>query len=189
MGNENNCFTPWPDMGQAMRVYSENGPSPTIANHHVIVLQVNRKMGNHSSETRTDETTAEQVIPIQGTIIGRADTAGPHGPGYGEVDDPMYTLDTVSQHAVAYVIPIQDGREMEKKQNGFGIGEPGDPMYTLDTTGAQSVAYDSAKVMRRIPPEEGDDIVEAIVVSDLMKGQTNNQSIGSGLLQVYMESE
>lgn len=134
MGNENNCFTPWPDMGQAMRVYSENGPSPTIANHHVIVL--------HLVSTEHDS-----------------------------------------------VIPIQDGREMEKKQNGFGIGEPGDPMYTLDTTGAQSVAYDSAKVMRRIPPEEGDDIVEAIVVSDLMKGQTNNQSIGSGLLQVYMESE
>jgi site-specific DNA-cytosine methylase len=37
-------------------------------------------------------------------------------------------------------IPIQDGREMEKKQNGLGIGEPGDPSYTLDQTGAQSVA-------------------------------------------------
>jgi DNA (cytosine-5)-methyltransferase 1 len=38
-------------------------------------------------------------------------------------------------------IPIQDGREMEKKQNGFGIGQEGDPSYTLDQTGAQSVAY------------------------------------------------
>lgn len=133
MTNENNCFTPWPDMGQAMRVYSSDGPSPTVANHHVLVLYF------LNMET-----------------------------------DP--------------VIPIQDGREMEKKQNGFGIGEPGDPMYTLDTTGAQAVAYDSAKTMRRIAPE-GNDIVEAIVVSDLMKGQTNNQSIGSNLLQVYMESE
>lgn len=42
---------------------------------------------------------------------------------------------------IATVIPIQDGREMEKKQNGLGIGEPGDPSYTLDQTGAQSVAY------------------------------------------------
>ena len=40
---------------------------------------------------------------------------------------------------IAY--PIQDGREMEKKQNGFGVGEDGDPMYTLDQTGAQAVAY------------------------------------------------
>lgn len=39
-------------------------------------------------------------------------------------------------------IPIQDGREMKKSQNGLGVGEPGDPMYTLDTTGAQSVCYE-----------------------------------------------
>lgn len=133
MGNENNCYTPWPDMGQAMRVYSSDGPSPTVAQHHVIVLY----------------------------LLNMGDDA---------------------------VIPIQDGREMEKRQNGFGIGEPGDPMYTLDTTGAQSVAYDSAMTMRRLVPE-GEDTVGAIVVSDLMKGQTNNQSIGNDLLQVYMGSE
>lgn len=38
-------------------------------------------------------------------------------------------------------IPIQDGREMEKKQNGMGVGDNGDPSYTLDQTGAQAVAY------------------------------------------------
>ena len=37
-------------------------------------------------------------------------------------------------------IPIQDGRGLEKQQNGIGIGAPGDPSYTLDTTGGQSVA-------------------------------------------------
>ena len=40
-------------------------------------------------------------IPIQGTIIGRSDTAGPQGPGYADPGSPMYTLDTISQHAVA----------------------------------------------------------------------------------------
>lgn len=40
---------------------------------------------------------------------------------------------------VAY--PIQDGRDMEKQQNGLGIGEEGDPSYTLDRTGGQAVAY------------------------------------------------
>lgn len=39
---------------------------------------------------------------------------------------------------VAY--SIQDGREMEKNQNGIGIGVEGDPSYTLDKTGSQSVA-------------------------------------------------
>jgi len=61
--------------------------------------------------------------------------------------EPVYTLEARmgtggnNVPIIATVIPIQDGREMEKKQNGLGIGEPGDPSYTLDQTGAQSVAY------------------------------------------------
>jgi DNA (cytosine-5)-methyltransferase 1 len=42
----------------------------------------------------------EVAIPIQGTIIGRSDTSGPQGKGFGEVGDPSYTLDTISQHGV-----------------------------------------------------------------------------------------
>jgi hypothetical protein len=42
----------------------------------------------------------------------------------------------------AVAIPIQDGRDMEKRQNGLGIGDEGGPSYTLDQTGAQAVAYD-----------------------------------------------
>jgi hypothetical protein len=41
-------------------------------------------------------------------------------------------------------VPIQDGREINKQQNGIGVGQPGDPAYTLDTTGAQAV-YTKAK--------------------------------------------
>lgn len=41
------------------------------------------------------------TYPIQGTVIGRADTAGPQGKGYGEEDGPMFTLDTTGGHAVA----------------------------------------------------------------------------------------
>ena len=42
-------------------------------------------------------------------------------------------------HAVA--IPIQDGREIEKNQNGLGVAGEGAPAYTIDQTGAQAVAY------------------------------------------------
>lgn len=42
----------------------------------------------------------ESAIPIQGTIIGRADTSGPQGKGFGDIGDPSYTLDTISQHGV-----------------------------------------------------------------------------------------
>jgi DNA (cytosine-5)-methyltransferase 1 len=38
-------------------------------------------------------------------------------------------------------MPIQDGRDIEKHQNGFGVASDGDPSYTLDQTGAQAVAY------------------------------------------------
>jgi hypothetical protein len=38
-------------------------------------------------------------------------------------------------------IPIQDGREIEKHQNGLGVADEGSPAYTLDQTGAQAVAY------------------------------------------------
>jgi DNA (cytosine-5)-methyltransferase 1 len=41
------------------------------------------------------------AYPIQGTIIGRSDTAGPQGKGYGNPDDPMFTIDTVGGHGVA----------------------------------------------------------------------------------------
>jgi DNA (cytosine-5)-methyltransferase 1 len=49
--------------------------------------------------------------------------------------------DNQAAAAIPIVIPIQDGREMEKNQNGLGVGEASGPSYTLDQTGAQSVAY------------------------------------------------
>jgi len=45
----------------------------------------------------------------------------------------------IERDVVAF--PIQDGREMEKHQNGLGVGDEDAPSYTLDQTGAQSVAY------------------------------------------------
>jgi DNA (cytosine-5)-methyltransferase 1 len=43
----------------------------------------------------------QATYPLQGTVIGRSDTAGPAGKGFGEAGDPMYTLDTVGPHGVA----------------------------------------------------------------------------------------
>ena len=41
------------------------------------------------------------AIPIQGTVIGRADTSGPQGKGFSDDGSPMFTLDRVSGHGVA----------------------------------------------------------------------------------------
>lgn len=47
----------------------------------------------------------------------------------------------VGQPLVAY--PIQDGRAVEKGQNGLGVGDEDDPAYTVDTVGAQAVAVEA----------------------------------------------
>ena len=39
------------------------------------------------------------------------------------------------------VVPIQDGRDIEKSQNGLGVSRDGHPAYTIDGTGAQALAY------------------------------------------------
>ena len=36
-------------------------------------------------------------------------------------------------------IPIQDGRDIDKDQNGLGVGKVGDPMYTLDSVSEHGV--------------------------------------------------
>ena len=44
-----------------------------------------------------------EVFPIQGTVIGRSDEAGPQGKGFANDGEPMFTLDRVSGHGVAQV--------------------------------------------------------------------------------------
>jgi len=91
------------------------------------------------------------AYPIQGTVIGRSDTTGPQGKGFGEENDPMFTLDSGAGSNAVSVIPIQDGRPLEKKQNGLGVGKEGDPSYTIDTKSHQSVV---TSVVRRLTPVE-----------------------------------
>jgi hypothetical protein len=46
-----------------------------------------------------------------------------------------------SQQSPSIAYPIQDGRDIEKQQNGFGVGDALDPSYTITATGGQAVAY------------------------------------------------
>jgi site-specific DNA-cytosine methylase len=52
--------------------------------------------------------------------------------------------------------PIDDGREIEKHQNGSGIGNDGDPAYTLDRSQHSSAATvgQSVGTVRRLTPTE-----------------------------------
>lgn len=42
-----------------------------------------------------------EPVPVQNTVIGRSDQAGPAGPGFDRPGAPMFTLDTTGAHAVA----------------------------------------------------------------------------------------
>ena len=102
--------------------------------------------------------------PVQ-TLKERMGTGGNNVPiiafdGYNQsvTEDIYRALRIGIDSGDCIAIPIQDGREMEKKQNGLGIGQEGDPSYTLDQTGAQSVAAEqkeeSTMQVRRLTPVE-----------------------------------
>ena len=84
------------------------------------------------------------TYPIQGTVIGRSDTAGPQGKGFGEADDPMYTIDTVGGHGVAQV-------------GNFELYDfPKDEVSpTLNAKRAKdTLTYEEQAVVRRLTPRE-----------------------------------
>lgn len=63
----------------------------------------------------------------------------------GPVTPTLRSMNNVNSNVsggghVAVVFPVQDGRGLDKAQNGLGLGGAGSPAYTLDTTGAQAAA-------------------------------------------------
>lgn len=103
-----------------VRVY-EDGIVPTVISRYgtgggnvpmIFPIQDGREMeknqnglgiGDENAPAYTLDTTGGQAvaIPIQGTVIGRADTSGPQGKGFSDDGSPMFTLDRVSGHGVA----------------------------------------------------------------------------------------
>ena len=79
-------------------------------------------IGNEGDPMYTLDRTGGQAVayPIQGTIIGRSDTAGPQGRGVGDDGDPMYTLDTISAHGVAYTTSDIVGTLAARDYKGVG---------------------------------------------------------------------
>ena len=99
-----------------------------------------------SEKSFTLATSNDQILILDGTRVNDVrvyeDEIAPtvilrYGTGGGNV--PM-------------VFPIDDGRELEKHQNGLGIGEDGAPAYTLDRQQLPAVATES--VVRRLTPME-----------------------------------
>jgi site-specific DNA-cytosine methylase len=63
--------------------------------------------------------------------------------------------DTRTTHAIVTgTYPIDDGRPVEKHQNGTGIGEDGAPAYTLDRQQHAAVVQPELMTVRRLTPVE-----------------------------------
>ena len=73
--------------------------------------------------------------------------------GSGEVGSAVVARGYKSATDIAVLqpiaFPIQDGREIEKKQNGLGIGDADSPAYTIDQTGAQAIAIQGTVIGRQ----------------------------------------
>jgi DNA (cytosine-5)-methyltransferase 1 len=101
-----------------------------------------------------------------GSPVETGEQGGTPGKGAGKgflgSEEKAFTIATAPDQWLAQqVTPIQDGREMEKNQNGMGVGNPGDPAYTIDTTGAQAAAIPYRKSKRASSTTDDETWVEA----------------------------
>ncbi len=86
------------------------------------------------------------------------------------------------EECVVQSVPIQDGREIEKRQNGLGIGRPNDPAYTVDTTGAQAIAIQGNLVGRETGGPQGVGASTAGAMYTLTKADTHAVAFTAGNL-------
>jgi DNA (cytosine-5)-methyltransferase 1 len=98
------------------------------------------------------------VFPIQGTVIGRSDNAGPQGKVYGEDGEVMFTLDRVSGHAIAYSFDSLASNSMKSNNPNSGCREV-DKSKTLDTSALNPNANQGgmaimSQLVRRLTPTE-----------------------------------
>jgi DNA (cytosine-5)-methyltransferase 1 len=84
------------------------------------------------------------VFPIQGTVIGRSDEAGPMGKGYADDGEVMFTLDRVSGHGVAFGLDDQQNGKEEL------IGT----LTARANSGGRQEAVSYQSVVRRLTPTE-----------------------------------
>jgi DNA (cytosine-5)-methyltransferase 1 len=89
------------DANNGHMVIHETDPTFFYAKSHQDVRIQGDVINTLAATMGTGGGNTPMVHAIQNTVIGRKDTSGPQGKGYGNEEDPMFTLDTTSPHAVA----------------------------------------------------------------------------------------
>lgn len=114
-------------------------------------------------------------IAIQGSMIGRADHAGPAGSGVDETG-ACFTLLKTDVHAVAFGI-----RTANTSSNGCGVSDG--LAYTLDQAQGQAVAYLRGEERGGMDgrAQESSDGLSGGVLRNLQSGKIGSSSQGFGL--------
>jgi DNA (cytosine-5)-methyltransferase 1 len=108
-----------------------------------------------NKKRKKSATDAGEGVEGQGILWSSSDQ-----PNAERLIDKSGTLNCNKGQRGGYIIPIQDGREIDKSQNGLGIAKEGDPSYTIDTTGSQSVAVPFRKSKRACSKTDNETWVE-----------------------------
>jgi hypothetical protein len=87
------------------KIQGSSGWAPYNETAHILPV-VQHQMPGSVAPTYTIDTTGAQAIAIQGTIIGRGETAGPQGTGATE-GGPMFTLTKTDIHGVATPMAVR----------------------------------------------------------------------------------
>jgi DNA (cytosine-5)-methyltransferase 1 len=93
--------------GESYATVLINDPTFFYAKNHQDVRIQGDVINTLAATMGTGGGNTPMVHAIQNTVIGRKDTAGPQGKGYGEEQDPMFTLDTTSPHAIATAATVR----------------------------------------------------------------------------------
>jgi DNA (cytosine-5)-methyltransferase 1 len=92
-----------------------------------------------------------------------------------------------SQQSPSIAFPIQDGRDIDKHQNGLGVADEGSPSYTIDQTGAQAVAYSfdslSSNSMKSSNPNSGCNEVDVAKTLDTARPDPSCNQGGIAIVQ------
>ena len=122
------------------------------------------------SNTLTADWHAPAVFPLQGNMIGRSDSAGPAGKGYGLPGDPAFTLNCVDRQGMAL---SQYGTEIAGYLTARGDSSPctdrGQNIVCM--TGTQAHCHISAEIAGCLTAHMGKDDAPVVV------GESNSENV------------
>jgi DNA (cytosine-5)-methyltransferase 1 len=121
-------LTPWE--GQGTRIQDIAGTAPTLTS-------------NPAGGMKLDPILTYPILEA-GARTGKSTTDPRAGIGIGQAGDPMFTLQSTKQHAIAYPINTQmalrGADTSNSSREGIGTGEDGDPAFTLQANHSHAVA-------------------------------------------------